>query len=158
MRWPKYWSFSFRIMLPNNIQVDFLYNWLVSSKGHSRVFFSNTIQKHLFYSAQLLFGPAFTYIHQLSSVVQLCPIVCDPMDCSTPGYPVYHQLPQLLKHEFVMPSNHPILCHPLLLPLSIFPSIRVFSKESVLCIRCPKYWSFSFNISHSNEHLGLISF
>ena len=60
--------------------------------------------------------------------------------------------------ELVMPSNHLILCHPLLLPPSIFPSIRVFSNESVLCIRWPKYWSFSFNISPSNEHPGLISF
>ena len=58
----------------------------------------------------------------------------------------------------VMPSNHLILCHPLLLLPSIFPSIRVFSNESVLCIRWPKYWSFSFNISPSNEHPGLISF
>jgi len=60
--------------------------------------------------------------------------------------------------ELVMPSNHPILCHPLLLLLSIFPSIRVFSNESALPIRWPKYWSFSFNISPSNEHPGLISF
>ena len=57
-----------------------------------------------------------------------------------------------------MPSNHLILCHPLLLPPSIFPSIRVFSSESALCIRWPKYWSFGFNISSSNEHPGLISF
>ena len=60
--------------------------------------------------------------------------------------------------ESVMPSNHLILCHPLLLLPSIFPNIRVFSNESVLCIRWPKYWSFSFNISVSNEHPGLISF
>ena len=60
--------------------------------------------------------------------------------------------------ESVMPSNHLILCHPVLLPPSIFPSIRVFSNESVLCIRWPKYWSFSFNISPSNEYSGLISF
>ena len=60
--------------------------------------------------------------------------------------------------ESVMPSNHLILCRPLLLPSSIFPSIRVFSNESALCIRWPKYWSFSFNISLSNEHSGLISF
>jgi len=60
--------------------------------------------------------------------------------------------------EPVMPSNHLILCRPLLLPPSIFPSIRVFSNESVLCIRWPKYWSFSFSISPSNEHPGLISF
>ena len=60
--------------------------------------------------------------------------------------------------ESVMPSNHLILCHPLLLLPSIFPSIRVFSNELALCIRWPKYWSFSFNISPSNEHPGLISF
>ena len=65
---------------------------------------------------------------------------------------------KLMSIELVMPSNHLILCHPLLLPPSIFPSIRVFSNESVLCIRWPKYWSFSFNISPSNEYSGLISF
>ena len=65
---------------------------------------------------------------------------------------------KLMSIESVMPSNHLILCHPLLLPPSIFPSIRVFSNESVLCIRWPKYWSFSFNISPSNEHPVPISF
>ena len=80
------------------------------------------------------------------------------MDCSTPGLPVHHRAPELLKLmsiELVMPSNHLILC--LFLP-SIFPSIRVFSDESALHIRWPKYWSFSFNISPSNEYSGLISF
>ena len=67
-------------------------------------------------------------------------------------------LTKLMSIESVMPSNHLILCHPLLLPPSIFPNIRVFSKESALHIRWPKYWSFSFNISPSNEHSGLISF
>ena len=67
-------------------------------------------------------------------------------------------LPKLMSMESVKPSNHLILCHPLLLPPSIFPSIRVFSNESVLCIRWPKYWSFNFSISPSNEHSGLISF
>ena len=67
-------------------------------------------------------------------------------------------LPKLMSIESVMPSNHLILCHPLLLLSSIFPSIRVFSNESVLCIKWPKYGSFSFNISPSNEHSGLISF
>ena len=67
-------------------------------------------------------------------------------------------LPELMSIELVMPSNHLILCHHLLLPPSIFPSIRVFSNESALPIRWPKYWSFSFNISPSNEHSGLISF
>ena len=65
---------------------------------------------------------------------------------------------KLMSIELVMPSNHLILCHPLLLLPSIFPSIRVFSNESALCIRWPKYWSFSFNISPSNKHPGLISF
>ena len=87
-----------------------------------------------------------------------------PMDCSIPGFPVFHNLPvftsllKLMSIELVMPSNHLILCHPLLLLPSIFPSIRVFSNESVLCIRWPKYWSFSFSISLSNEYLGLLSF
>ena len=67
-------------------------------------------------------------------------------------------LPKPMSIELVMPSNHLILCHPLLLPPSIFPNIRVFSNESVLHIRWPKYWSFSFNITPSNEHSGLISF
>ena len=83
------------------------------------------------------------------------------MDCSTPGFPVHRQLPELaqtLIHQVSMPSNHFILCHPCLLLPSIFPSIRVFSKQSVLRIRWPKYWSFSFSISPTNEHPGLISF
>ena len=67
-------------------------------------------------------------------------------------------LPKLTSIESVMPSNHLILCRPLLLPPSIFPNIRVFSNEPVLCIRWPKYWSFSFNISPSNDYSGLISF
>ena len=84
-----------------------------------------------------------------------------PMDCSMPGLPVHHQIPGLLKLmsiESVMPSNHVILCHPLLLLPSIFPKIRVFSNESALPVRWPKYWSFSFSISPSNEHPRLISF
>ena len=84
-----------------------------------------------------------------------------PTDCSTPGLPVHHQLQSLFKLmsiESMMPSNYLIFCHPLLLLPSIFPSIRIFSSESVLHIRWPKYWSFSFNISTSNEYSGLISF
>ena len=91
-------------------------------------------------------------------VAQLCPTLCDPMDCSTPGFPVHHQLPEPTIIMLVMPSNHLILCRPLLLPTSIFPSIRVFSNESVLLIKWPKYWSFNFSISPSNECSGLISF
>ena len=98
---------------------------------------------------------------QFSSVAQPCQTLPNPMDCSTPGFPVHHQLPVLLKLtsiKSVVPSIHFILCRPLLLPPSIFPNIRVFSNESVLCIRWLKYWSFSFNISPANGHPGLISF
>ena len=94
------------------------------------------------------------------SVAQSCPILCDPMDYSTRGLPVHHQLQeyiQLISIESVMTSNNLILCCPLLLLLSIFPSIRIFS-ESVLCIKWPKLWSFNFSISPSNEYSGLISF
>ena len=98
---------------------------------------------------------------QFSSVAQLCLTLCDPMDCSTPGLPVHHQLPELLKLmsiESVILSDHLILCCSLLLLPSIFLSIRVFSNESALCISWPNYWSFSFSISPSNEYSGLISF
>ena len=84
-----------------------------------------------------------------------------PMDCSTPGFPVFTVSRSLLKPmsiESEMPSNHLILCRPLLLLSSIFPSIRVFNNESVLCIRWPKYRSFSFSISPAKEYSGLISF
>ena len=100
-------------------------------------------------------------VHQYSSATQSCLTLCDPMDCSTPGFSVHHQLPEMFKLmsiKSVMPSNHLILCHPFLLPRSIFPSIRVCSNESVLRTRWPKYWSFSFSISPSNEYSGLISF
>ena len=99
-------------------------------------------------------------------VVQFCSVqslsrvrLCDPMDCSMDSLSIINSwsLLKLISIEVVMPSNHLILCHPLLLP-SIFPSMRVFSNESALHIRWTKYWSFSFNISPSNEHSGLISF
>ena len=98
---------------------------------------------------------------QFSSVAQSCPLFATPWTAA-------HQaslfitnswsLCKLMSTESVMPSKHLIPCHPLLLPLSIFPSIRVFSNESALRIRWPKYWSFSFSNSPSNEHPGLISF
>ena len=97
---------------------------------------------------------------KFSSVAQLCPTLCDPMNRSTPGLPVHHQLLESTKPtsiESVMPSNHHfILCCPLLLPPSIFPSIRDFSSESVLRFRWPK--CFSFSISPSDEYSGMISF
>ena len=102
-----------------------------------------------------------THLTLQFSSVQSCPTLCDPMNCSMPGLPVHHQLPESTKPvsiESVMPSNHLILCRPLLLLPSIFPSIRVLSHESALRIRWPKYWSFCFNISPSNEHPRLISF
>ena len=83
------------------------------------------------------------------------------MDCSTPGFSVHHHLSELAQihvHESVIPSNHLILCHPLLLPPSIFPIIRVFSNDSGLCVTWLMYCSFSFSISRSNEYSGLISF
>ena len=98
---------------------------------------------------------------QFSSVTQSCLTLCDPMDHSTPGFPVHNQFPELTQtriHRIRDPSNHLTLCRTLLLLPSIFPSIRVFSSESVLHIRWPNFWSFSFSISPSNEHPGLISF
>ena len=98
---------------------------------------------------------------QFSSVPQVCLTHCDPMNRSMPGLPVYYQLPeftQLMCIESVMPSSHLILCRPLLLLPQIPPSIRDFSNESTLHMRWPKYCSFSFSISPSKEHPGLISF
>ena len=98
---------------------------------------------------------------QFSLVAQSCLTLCDPMNRSTPGLPVHHQpleFTETQSIESVMPSNHHIFCHPVLLLPSIFPSIRVFSNVSALHIRWPTYWSFSFNISPSSEHWGLISF
>ena len=107
------------------------------------------------------------------SVAKSCPTLCYPMDSSTPGLPVPQPPPgvrpsscpfnsqslhKLMSIESMMPSNHLILCRPLLLLPSIFPRIRVFSNDSALHMRWPKYWSFSFSISPSNEYSGLISF
>ena len=100
---------------------------------------------------------------QFSSVAQWCPTLCDPMNRSTPGLPVHHQLPESTQthvHRVDDAIQHLILCRPLLFLPSIFLSIRVFSNESALCIRWPKYCSPQkcLNISPSNEHPGLISF
>ena len=101
------------------------------------------------------------HMYQFSSVAQSCPTLCDPMNCSTPGFPVLHDFLEHLKLrsiDSVMSSNHLILCHPLLHLPSIFLGVRVFSCESALRIRWPKYWNFSFSISSSNEYSWLISF
>ena len=94
------------------------------------------------------------------SVTKSCAILCDPIDSSTPGFPVLYCLPEFAQthaHWVMMPSNHFIFCHPLLLLPSIFPNIRLFSSELAFHIRWPKYWSFSCSISPSNEYWGLIS-
>ena len=112
-------------------------------------------------NSELFHFPKLNLSVEFSSVAQSCPTLCDPMGCRMPGFPVHHQLQSLLKLmsiKSLMPSNHLILCHPLLLLPPVFPSIRVFSSESVLSVRWPKYWSFSFSISPSDEYSGLISF
>ena len=98
---------------------------------------------------------------QFSSVAQLCPALCDPMDCSMPGLPVHHQLPEFTQTHVHWVSDAIQPCHPLLSPSLLTFNLSqhqgIFS-ESVLCISCPKDWNFSFSISPSNEHPGLISF
>ena len=101
------------------------------------------------------------FIIEFSSVAQLCPTLCNPMNCSTPGLPVYHQLPEFTQThvhhvgEAIQPSHPPVV--PFSSCFQLFPAL-VFSNEEVLRIRWPKYWSFSFSISPSNEYSGLISF
>ena len=100
-------------------------------------------------------------LDQIRSVTQSCPTLCNPTNHSTPGLPVHHQLPEFTQThtiQSVMPSSHLIFCSPLLLLTPIPPSIRVFSNESTLRMRWPKYWSFSFSIIPSKEIPGLISF
>ena len=109
----------------------------------------------------ILLAQHLNHIDQFSPVTQSCPALCDPMGCSTPGLPIHHHLPEFTQthvHQVgdVIQLSHPLLT--LLLLPSIFPSIRVFSSESVLGIRWTKYWSFSFSISPSSEYSGLISF
>ena len=99
------------------------------------------------------------YIHQFSSVTQSCPTLCNPMDCSMPGFPVHHQLPELAQTRVHRVSDTIQPSHPLSTPSAFsLSSIRVFSNESVFCIKWPKYWSFSFSNRPSGEYSGLISF
>ena len=145
IRWPKYWSFSFSISLSNE------YSGLIAfgMECLDLLTVQGTLKSLVNHSSV-----------QFISVTQSCPTLCDPMNHSTPGLPVHHQSQSLLKLmsiQSAMSSNHLILCCPLLLPPSIFPSIRVFSSELFLHIRWPKYWSLSF-ISPSKEIPGLISF
>ena len=100
-------------------------------------------------------------VYECCRVQLSCSVLLDPMDCSTQGFPVHHQLTELAQThviESAIPSNHLILCHRLLCLPSIFPSIRVFSNKLALLITWPKYWSFNLSISPSNEYSRLISF
>ena len=126
MRWPKYWSFSFSVIPSKGIPglISFRMDWLdlLAVQG---------ILKSLLQQCLVQF-----------SSIQLCPSLCNPTDCSMLGFPVHHQLPELAQthvHRVVIPSSRLILCHPLLLLPPIPPSIRVFSNESTLCMRWPKY-------------------
>ena len=107
----------------------------------------------------IIYKYAYIYIY-ICSVTQLCLALCDPMDCSMPGFPVYHQLPETAQthvHQVgdaIQPSH--LLLSPS--PPSIFPSIRVFSSSQIFAFRSPKYWHFTFSMSYSNEYSGLISF
>ena len=107
-------------------------------------------------------SPRIPQAVQSSSVTQSCPVLCDPMDCSMPGLPVHHQLPEFTQTHVHQVGDAIQPSHPLSSPspptFNLFQHPRVFSNESALCIRWPKYWSFSFSISPSNEYSGLISF
>ena len=116
----------------------------------------NELILNLYPNVQYSFSPI--HLFQSSSVAQSCLTLCDPMGCSMPGFPVHHKHLELTQTHVHQVSDAIQPSHPLLLLPSIIPSIRVFSNKSVLGIRWPKYWSFSFNISPSNEYSGLISF
>ena len=141
-----------------------LLKWNIEDSSYYYRIFSpfNSVSFCIIYTDGIIgYVNIIVYFLIVSLVTQLCLTPCNPVDCSTPGLPVPHQLlelPQTHIHrvgDAIQPSHPP---SPLLLPPSIFPSIRVFSNESVLCIRWPEYWSFSFSISPSNEYSGPISF
>ena len=133
----------------------YVQNRPVSQWRNSKILGGNEEKKKTLVFFFFYLGMVWASWVALNSVARLCPTFCSPMDCSTPGFPVHHQLPELMSTESMMPSNHLVLCCPLLLLPSIFPSIRVFSDESILHIRWLEYWSFS--LSPSNEYSELIS-
>ena len=142
-----------------------LFNTLSNSEGEAHFYFGSSPSWEMEQKQPGGWGDEGDFVITSSrfqfSSVQSCPILCDPMNCTTSGIPSItnsQSPPKPMSIVSVMPSNHLILCRPLLLLPSIPPCIRVFSNESALCIRWPKYWHFSFNISPSNEHPGLISF
>ena len=141
---------------------NFAYYKYINWELRSLIVFSCVTPIYVSTSIRWEFSFLSFFILHFSSVqsTKSCLTLCDPMNCSMPGFPVHHQLLELklMSIESVMPSNHLILCHSLLLLPSIFPSIRVFSNDSVLHIRWPKYWSLNFSINPSNEYSGLISF
>ena len=113
------------------------------------------------WNSELICSNCYKGNHQFSSVAQSCPTLCDPMDCSTRGLPVHHQLSEFTQTRVHQVGDAIQPYHTLSSPspsVSVFLSIRGFSNESVLCIRWPKYWSFSFSISPSNDYSGLIFF
>ena len=121
----------------------------------------STFLQHLRFTANSIFSPGNRPMIAFSSVTQSCPPLCDPWTAACQAslsITISWTLLKLMSIKSVMPSNHVILCHPLLLLPSISPSIWVFSSDSVLNIRWPKYWSFSFSISPSKEYSGMISF
>jgi len=179
MRWPKYWRFSFKIILSKEHPgpISFRMDWLdlLAVQGTSRVFSNTIVQKHQFFGAQL-YSQSNSHIHtwpfaqvllnlklQFSSVQLLSRVrlFATPWiaarQASLSITNTWSSL-RLTSIESVMPSSHLIFCRPLLLLPPIPPSIRVFSNESTLHMRWPKYWSFSFSIIPSKEIPGLISF
>ena len=147
-----------------NLEVEGTSEWAVTRLGKRQDCIYDTIIRRQRYF-QLIECPVillFLYPSEFSSVQSLSPVrLCDPMDYSMPGLPVHHQLPGFTQTHVHWVSDAIQPSHPLPSPsppASVFPSIRVFSNESVLHIRWPKYWSFSFNFSPSNEYSGLISF
>ena len=147
-------------VLPMNTQKWFPLGWTgwisFQTKGCSRVFSNTTVQKHQFFALSFLYSPTLRSIHVQSSHSVVFDFL-QPQNWGSLSITNSRSLPKLMSIESVMPSIHLILCCPLLLP-SIFPNIRVFSNDSALRMRWPKYWSFSFSISPSNEYSGLISF
>ena len=151
--------FPFNSLKSRSYTVFQCLNTVISYIVSSFLIVYNRMLSELFYS--LMSGNrSLSLICSVSLVTQLCPTFCDPMDCSTPDFPITNSqsLLKLMSIESVMPSNYIILCYLLLLPPLIFPSIRIFSNESVLHIRWPKDWSLNFSISPFNEYSGLISF
>ena len=139
-------SFSFQQFIStSNVSC----NSSMIGRGNSLIF--PEMRSEIFY---ISLNESFPYSVQFSSVIQSCPTLCDPMNCITNS----RSSLKLTSIESVMPSSHLILCHPLLLLPPIPPSIGVFSNKSTLRMKWPKYWNFSFSISPSNEHPGLISF